>query len=195
MNDPSLIISILAFAVSAVTFYVNLLKRADLDLVVGDSMGFAREHDGVLLLMTKFTVINKGALPGALVRMLGSISTKDGSRKTNLLWNYFIEHKDVGKEGETFIPWHTYAGPADVISLPGRATVTKGIQLITEDSFDLTEGDYVIEFVGLEGPKRRESRRVSLPVHVSSEAAQYLREECTADPEGDFDNSLRLTWS
>jgi hypothetical protein len=202
LSNPSLTISIfslvtsfLAFAVSAAAFYFNLLKKADLELIVGDSINLSTDQDGFLQLVAQFTLINNGALPGALVKLMGNISNKDRSRTTTFSWDTFIEMKDIGKPGETFKPYQVYAGVADTISLPGRATVTKAITLLAEDSFDLVEGDYVIEFVGLEGPKRRALPKVDYPIHVTSEDVRYLREKGTANSEGVFEDTLRLTRS
>jgi hypothetical protein len=190
-----LVTSLLAFAVSAAAFYFNLLRKADLEIVVGDSISFSADQEGYLQLVAEFTLINKGALPGALVRLQGSISTKDGSRVAGLRWDAFIDSKDIGKPGETFKPYQVYAGSAEAISLPGRSTVSEGISLLTEDSFDLVEGDYVIDFVGLEGPKRRALPKVQYSIHLSSQQVQYLREKCTANAEGVFEDSLRVTWN
>lgn len=188
----TLLVSLLALGVSGGTWYFNVLKKAALKVVAGDEVSLHYLHDGKLLFTSNFAVFNEGARAGALLRLSGTISSSSEARTSDFRWRSFTESKNIGNPGEAVQRVTNFKKWAQTIAISGHSAVVEGIACVTENPFELTKGDYVVEFTGMVGPKRRELPQGRYAFHVTSEGAQFLIERGTANSEGVVSAMLRL---
>jgi hypothetical protein len=78
------------------------------------------------------------------------------------------------------------------IVIPSRTVVVKTISFQTDEPFELKEGSYRIEFLGVEGADRRKLSKWGYTFHISSDDEQFLKEKTVENSKGIASATLPL---
>jgi len=188
----TLIVAFAAFIISSLTYYYNVIKKADIKIVVGDLLMLNYFDEGKVNIGLNLTCFNEGARPGALVKLTGKILSLDNNKSSELYWQCFIQSMNAGERGKNFKPWVDFAGWPETIVAPGHSAVVRGIGFKTNDRFDLVKGDYKLLISGLEGSDLRELPEAECEFKIASHEEQFLRHMCVANSEGITEHMLFL---
>jgi hypothetical protein len=181
--DNSVALSSVAVCLSlfsvAFTAYQQYFKRPVITVLVGQRMSAYYEHDGRLYLHITLVFRNRGAQYGTIRAVGGQISerTKKHSRSAPIKWVAFLrdQHMNLAKLGEAFRPFAATESYAEMLVVPSRTVVTKRVQFITTEPFELSRGSYLLEFGVFEGLRKSFAATTTAIFDVPEEVINRLR--------------------
>jgi hypothetical protein len=103
------------------------------------------------------TLFNQGAQYGAVYKMTAELFNKQSNTLTTLNWDMFMQDKNVGVVGERFKTHTAFESYAETIVVQGRTAITKKIQFISSNNFQLQLGDYDLEIFVFSGTEKKHS--------------------------------------
>jgi len=181
-----ILLSTLAIAISlftvAFTSYQQFFKGPSLKIVLSDRIRTWLDPRGKLVINVVVTVLNGGARYGVLTRIAGEFGARGQPTRIPIDWVMFIEHANVGEEGKRFAPHGSFAGWADQLVIPARQAISKEIQFISREPFELKAGHYELRLQGYVGDKPVTKGKAVFDTELSGKAIARL-ENCRADPE------------
>jgi hypothetical protein len=84
------------------------------------------------------------------------------------------QNSNLAKEGEALRAFASVEAFADVIVVPSRSVLTKRIQFITTDKYELQWGAYTINLFAMEGLRTRAAARATATFNLSDETLNTL---------------------
>jgi hypothetical protein len=205
LNDMfTLFIAGLALLLSLATFVFTIVTGPRLNVLIGDVIMLHYSARFNLFVHSNFTFFNEGAQPGALVELSGTILTADKRRSEDLRWIGFEKNEYIEEPGKAYRLFTKPLVMPQTIIVSGRAAggggaETMGICLVTLKPFELpVKADkdevesYRLKLRGLIGPKLRRWCTTEVILQISSDYAQFLRDECMASESGPYEHSLIL---
>ena len=170
----SIIISVLAFCISCVSFYLTVLRPAHLQIIAGSSIYIFHDIEGRASVAMSLSIANNGARP-AVVERLGLLVRRPGEKNGYLLTPTAFQK--INEKGE----------PQDesmvgAVVVPGRSETRKQLLFKAsqkDDNFSITSrGDYhliVLAWVGTgSSPFVADTLNVSLSDVDAAQLAHWL---------------------
>ena len=188
----SLLVSAFAFFVALLTYVYTVALRPRLKLLFGEQLALHCSSSKQLYIWSNFAFFNEGAKPGAIVEFAGIISASDG-RNQSLRWDAFVSNKNIAEPGTAPQKLFVHESQPETIVVTGREVETKGIQLVTDKSFVLTEGCYRLKLQGLVGPTLTRWCKTEADLVITPKNVEFLHRYSEVDPStGTYERTLRL---
>lgn len=179
----ALVALIVALASAGVTWYEQYGRGARLTVVLGRviSLGYAADHGPYVQLTVVF--INDGAHQASVVSVRAILRRINRSWSVELPWRSFFASEDIGTPGVDARPHFAFKGWANIVVVPPRQGIEKGVAFVGPGRIEFDEGEYEAKVEGLFGAR---GRPFHSPMHrfmLSSDQSRFLEESCVADPE------------
>jgi hypothetical protein len=186
----SFFLSVAAFVLSSVSFYLQYFKESKLTISFGDEIRLYYNSKNQLIFTLTLTIANNGAKDGILSKCSGTISGRD-SEEAQFRWYTFWESKNVAKEADDLVKRFVFAGYIEPIVIPKYGVVVKKIAFRTLDRFELGVGKYSFQFIGQTGFdfSGRVSTSIAVPI---SEEWKTILDKSVANERGITQESLLL---
>lgn len=135
----SIVLSVLAFCISSISFYLTVVRSADPDIIAGSSIYIFHDIYGKASVAMSLSMSNNGARP-AVVERLGLLVRHSGQKDYLLTPSAFQKINEKGEPQD-----ESMAGP---VVIPGRSETRKQLLFKAsqqDDQFSLTaQGKYAI---------------------------------------------------
>ncbi|MBY5990898.1 hypothetical protein [Ferrimonas balearica] len=195
--DWKLLVSILALLLSLGTFYTNIyfqkLKKASLNVIIGDHKYVNYGQKGELIMGVPLTMYNEGARLTSVLSVKGQIyNIENSNQSSKLTWRQFYEFENIGRSGEVFKPHRSFKSHPTTIILEGYSAAGENISFRTENDFHLTPGTYMVEFAFYDHHFKKIAT-ASEKLNFTKENVEYLDEYCVINDKRVSSDSLLFT--
>lgn len=188
--DWRLVIALLALIISLISLFYKYFQPAAIKLLIGEPFGFFYGKNNFIGIRVPITLFNEGSKNTAAVRIDGRITEVNSRRTMSFVWRSFAEEKNIGIEGEEFRPHHIFAGWAHTIIVPARDAVFKLINFGTFDNYELSPGNYKLEFSVRTGLKAQISASGQRTIEISGQDSIFMDQECRPNDKRIIKNNL-----
>jgi len=190
----ALLVSVLSFAVAAITWYEQYSKKPSLSAIIGDniylSYGKGKSDLGVIM---SVSLLNSGASDALVLRIEGSLACKARNWSAPIIWNCFVQPQSSGSVETSIQPWWGFVGWANPLIASSRKAATNWIFFsIYPLPSTLDAGSYDLNLGLVIGPVESLAAQWSGSFSLGEDEAEFLEKHCVVKSGNVNKQSLQL---